>query len=147
MIVRVTKQFNFEMAHALYGYDGPCKNIHGHSYRLSITVIGKTIIDRKNQKQGMVVDFVDLKKIINENIVKEFDHALTLNKNTPHKNFVKENTLFEKIVLVDYQPTCENLLIDFAKRIKNKLPSQIKLHHLKLRETPNSYSEWFAEDN
>lgn len=146
-VIRITKEFNFEMAHALYGYDGPCKNIHGHSYLLSITVKGKPIKEKKNPKFGMVIDFSELKKIVEKNIVQPFDHSLVLNKNTPHKAVGDKSNLFEKIILVNYQPTCENLLIDFVARIRKNLPEKIRLHHLKLRETPKSFAEWYAEDN
>lgn len=146
-IVRITKIFHFEMAHALYGYDGPCKNIHGHSYQLSVTIIGKVETDSKNPKQGMVVDFSVLKNIVDKLIVKELDHALVLNEYSPHKKMLNDNSMFEKIVLTKFQPTCENLLIDFAMIIKKNLPKNITLHHLKLRETPSSYAEWHADDN
>jgi len=146
-IVRITKIFHFEMAHALYGYDGPCKNIHGHSYQLAVTVAGKIETGTNNPKLGMVVDFSVLKEIVNKLIVDELDHALVLNENSPHKKMLKENSMFEKIVLTKFQPTCENLLVDFATLIRKHLPKHIKLHHLKLRETPSSYAEWHAEDN
>lgn len=146
-IVRITKIFHFEMAHALYGYDGPCKNIHGHSYQLSVTIAGRVETDSQNPKQGMVVDFSVLKEIVNKLIVKELDHALVLNKNSPHKKMLNENSMFGKIVLTDFQPTCENLLVDFATLIQKNLPKNIKLHHLKLRETPSSYAEWYSDDN
>jgi 6-pyruvoyltetrahydropterin/6-carboxytetrahydropterin synthase len=145
--IRVTKEFSFEMAHALHGYDGPCKNIHGHSYKLSVTVIGKTISESNIPKQGMVIDFTDLKKLVKELIVDELDHALVLNEESPHKNITNSNALFGKIVLKKFQPTCENLLIDFAGMIRKKLPDNIELHHLKLQETEHSYAEWYAKDN
>ncbi len=145
--VRLTKQFHFEMAHALYGYDGPCKNIHGHSYELSVTVIGKPLADKKNAKNGMVMDFADLNKIVSEHIIKKFDHSLVLNKNSPHKDFAVKNLLLGKVILLETQPTCENMVIYFAEIIRRNLSGSIKLHHLKLRETKNSYAEWFAEDN
>ncbi len=62
--IRISKEFQFEMAHALYGYNGPCKNIHGHSYKLCVCVIGDVIKDETNAKNGMVMDFSDLKKIV-----------------------------------------------------------------------------------
>lgn len=144
--IRLTKEFNFEMAHALFGYDGACKNIHGHSYNLSVTFIGEPITDKSNPKCGMVVDFSVMKTIVKP-IIEELDHATLLNAETPHKELANENPLFGKLVLVNYQPTCENLLIDFASRIKKELPLDLKLHHIMLRETPTSYAEWFAEDN
>jgi len=146
--IRITKHFDFEAAHALYGYDGKCKNIHGHSYQLFVTVIGKPINDNSHVKHGMVMDFGDLKKLVNQQIIDVFDHATVLNKLSPHKNLAKTlSDLEHKIVLVNYQPTSENMIIDFADRIKSHLPKDITLHNLKLYETANSYAEWFASDN
>ena len=146
--VRITKQFSFETGHALHGYDGKCKNVHGHSYKLYVTVIGSPISDSSNVKYGMVIDFGDLKKIVNEEIVDLFDHATVFNKNTPHLELAKElQKRGHHVILVDYQPTSEMMIIDFAERIKNRLPENIKLHSLKLNETDTSYAEWFASDN
>ena len=146
--IRITKQFSFETGHALYGYDGKCKNVHGHSYKLSVTVIGKPIMDETHVKFGMVIDFTDLKKIVKEEIVDQFDHATVFNKNTPHLELAKElQTRDHHVILVDYQPTSENMVIDFAQRIKNRLPALIQLHSLRLQETDTSFAEWFASDN
>ncbi|HBS53452.1 MAG: hypothetical protein RLZZ236_374 [Bacteroidota bacterium] len=146
--IRITKQFSFETGHALYGYDGKCKNVHGHSYKLSVTVIGKPIVDRSNVKFGMVIDFTDLKKIVKEEIVDQFDHATVFNETTPHIELAKElKTRGHHVILVDYQPTSENMVIDFAQRIKNRLPEGITLFSLKLQETDSSFAEWFASDN
>ena len=146
--IRITKQFSFETGHALYGYDGKCKNVHGHSYKLSVTVIGKPISDNTNVKFGMVIDFTDLKKIVKEEIVDAFDHATVFNKNTPHIELARElESRGHHIILVNYQPTSENMVIDFSQKIKNRLPSSIKLHSLKLQETETSFAEWFASDN
>lgn len=145
--IRITKHFDFETAHALYGYDGKCKNIHGHSYHLYVTVIGTPIDDINNTKNGMVLDFGDLKKIVKSQIVNAFDHAVVLNQNSPHLELAKTiDKHSHKVVLVPYQPTSENMLFDFANRIKLQLPQNVSLHSLKLNETANSYAEWFAED-
>ena len=104
--IRITKQFNFETGHALYGYDGKCKNVHGHSYKLNVTVIGQPIDDADHVKFGMVIDFGDLKKIVKEEIVDKFDHATVFNKNTPHVELAKElQKRDHNVILVDYQPT------------------------------------------
>jgi 6-pyruvoyltetrahydropterin/6-carboxytetrahydropterin synthase len=146
--IRITKQFEFETGHALYGYDGKCRNVHGHSYKLSVTVIGTPIEDKNNVKYGMVIDFTDLKKIVKEQIVDAFDHATVFNKNTPHIELAHElQTRGHSVILVDYQPTSEMMLVDFAAKIKGKLPEEIKLHSLRLQETATSYAEWFAEEN
>lgn len=146
--IRITKQFTFETGHALFGYDGKCRNVHGHSYKLSVTVIGSPITDSSHVKFGMVIDFSDLKKIVREEIVEVFDHATVFNKNTPHVELAKE--LEERghhVILVDYQPTSENMVIDFAQKIKNRLPQNIKLFSLRLQETESSYAEWYQSDN
>ena len=146
--IRITKQFSFETGHALYGYDGKCRNVHGHSYKLSVTVIGKPIGDLSHVKYGMVIDFGDLKKIVKTEIVDVFDHATVFNKNTPHVELAKElEHRGHKILLVDYQPTSEMMVIDFSEKIKNRLPKNIKLHSLRLQETETSFAEWFANDN
>ena len=146
--IRITKQFAFEAAHALYGYDGKCKNIHGHNYILYVTVIGTPITDKNNPKYGMVIDFGDLKKFVKEDIVDVYDHSTLLDKNSPHKalgDYLVEQG--HHIIFTDYQPSCEMMIIDFAEKIKLRLPEGIKLHSLKLVETASSYAEWFAEDN
>ncbi|MBN2867434.1 MAG: 6-carboxytetrahydropterin synthase [Flavobacteriaceae bacterium] len=146
--IRITKQFSFETGHALYGYDGKCKNVHGHSYRLDVTVIGQPISETSNVKFGMVIDFGDLKKIVKEEIVDVFDHATVFNKNTPHVELAKElEDRGHNVLLVNYQPTSEMMVIDFAEKIKNRLPDNIKLHSLKLSETATSYAQWYASDN
>lgn len=146
--IRITKQFNFETGHALYGYDGKCKNVHGHSYKLFVTVIGTPNPDISHVKYGMVIDFSDLKKIVKEEIVDKFDHATVFNQNTPHIELASElQQRGHHVILVDYQPTSENMVIDFSKKIQNRLPKTVKLHSLRLQETETSYAEWFASDN
>jgi 6-pyruvoyltetrahydropterin/6-carboxytetrahydropterin synthase len=146
--IRITKLFNFETGHALFGYDGKCKNVHGHSYKLSVTVIGNPITDTTHVKLGMVIDFGDLKKIVKEEIVDQFDHATVFNKNTPHIELANELiNRGHEVILADYQPTSENMVIDFAAKISSRLPKNIQLHSLKLQETDTSFAEWHASDN
>jgi len=146
--IRITKQFSFETGHALYGYDGKCRNVHGHSYKLSVTVIGEPIADSSHVKFGMVIDFSDLKKIVKEEIVDVFDHATVFNKNTPHVELARElSDRGHSVLLVDYQPTSEMMVIDFAEKIKQRLPKQTQLFSLRLQETASSYAEWYAGDN
>tara|TARA_B110000914_G_scaffold167921_1_gene148484 strand:+ start:17 stop:466 length:450 start_codon:yes stop_codon:yes gene_type:complete len=146
--IRITKRFSFETGHALYGYDGKCRNVHGHSYKLYVTVIGHPISDTTHVKLGMVIDFSDLKVIVKNKIVDVFDHATVFNKNTPHVDLAKElSDRGHNVLLVDYQPTSEMMIIDFANVIKQELPSHVKLHSLKLQETDSSYAQWFASEN
>jgi len=146
--VRITKEFTFETGHALHGYDGKCRNVHGHSYKLAVTVIGEPIMDNTHVKFGMVIDFTDLKKIVKEEIVDPFDHATVFNKNSPHVELAAElKSRGHDVILADYQPTSEMMIQDFAKKIADRLPNNIELFSLRLRETETSYAEWFASDN
>ena len=145
--IRVTKEYNFEMAHALWNYDGLCKNLHGHSYRLFVTVIGEPNPDENNPKHGMVIDFSVLKRIINDKIVDKMDHSVVVSKLAPIDKLDVFTQMFHRLEVVDYQPTCENMVIDFVDRIKPELPANIELHSIKLYETATSFAEWYASDN
>jgi len=145
--IRLTKIFHFDTGHALSGYDGKCRNVHGHSYHLEVTVIGIPIQDSNNVKFGMVIDFGDLKEIVKKNVIDDYDHALVLNQKTDYKeigDFLQERG--HHILMVDFQPTGEMMIQDMAKRIIPNLPSNMQLHHLRLYETGTSYAEWFADD-
>ncbi|HOI86527.1 MAG TPA: 6-carboxytetrahydropterin synthase [Lentimicrobium sp.] len=146
-VIRLTKEFKFEMAHALSGYDGPCRHIHGHSYELLVTVTGRPVQDPGSPIFGMVMDFKELKQIVRSRIVDEFDHSLVLCKVTAPEEISSLGEFVGRLKLVDYQPSSENLLCDFAERLTGALPDGINLHSLKLRETVTSYAEWYAEDN
>ena len=147
-VIRLTKEFSFEAAHALDGYDGPCREIPGHSYRLFVTVKGTQAEDASNPKCGMVLDFGVLKRIVSEEIVSHFDHALVLRASESGEEFFRVLAeRFGNVVTVGYQPTCENMLGDFAARIAARLPEGVALHSLRLHETATSFAEWFAEDN
>ena len=136
MKVQLTKQFDFEMAHALMNYDGHCKNIHGHSYKLYITVEGEPNADTSSSKCGMVMDFGDLKRIVYENIIDKYDHALVLNEKA-----VFENSLNTKLIRTSFQPTCENMLIYFYETLRDNLPQGVRLCKLRMYETATSYAE------
>ncbi|WP_312194883.1 6-pyruvoyl trahydropterin synthase family protein [Epilithonimonas vandammei] len=147
-MIRITKIFNFETAHVLYNYDGKCKNMHGHSYKLFVTVKGNPIKDLDHHKNGMVVDFGDIKKIVKEEIVDIWDHAVLVNGDSPHKLLGESlENQGHKVIFCKYQPTCENMLYDIAAKIQSKLPNHVQLAYLKLHETENSYGEWIAEEN
>ena len=141
-IIKITKQFSFEMAHALRNYDGLCRNIHGHSYKMDITLAGQPLRDEFSPKNGMVMDFGDLKRIVNEEIISLLDHALVLNAKTDTQlvDVLKQN--YEKIVIVEFQPTTENLLNFIADKLKAKLSERVKLTRIRLRETDTSYADW-----
>ena len=144
--IRITKEFVFDMAHALSNYDGKCKNIHGHTYKLFVTLIGIPCEDCSSPKNGMVLDFGDLKNIVKIPIVDVFDHALVVPANKGFEDLRKFQET-DKYIEVPFQPTCENLTIYIANIIRSKLPDSVSLYSIRLYETPTSYAEWFADDN
>lgn len=147
-MIRLTKEFSFESAHALWGYDGKCREIHGHSYRLFVTIKGEPISDEQNPKLGMVMDFGELKSIVAREITDRLDHSFVMRRTEQAEALAEAmGSQFTNVVLVDYQPTCENMLIDFAARLKSALPKGITLHSLRLHETATSYAEWYCDEN
>jgi 6-pyruvoyltetrahydropterin/6-carboxytetrahydropterin synthase len=135
------------MAHALFQYDGLCRNIHGHSYNLQVTLIGDVKKEPGHPKDGMVLDFGDLKKVVKSKIVDRFDHALMVNSlfTQPQIDLLKQTS--ERIIVVDFQPTSENIVTYIADILKQHLPSGVSLFSIRLYETVTSYAEWFASDN
>ena len=144
-VIRLTKEFSFEAAHALEGYDGKCRHIHGHSYRLFVTVAGTPVADEHDPKAGMTLDFGVLKGIVHSEIVDRFDHAFIVQRGDSRAAALGDR--FGNIIETDYRPTCENMLVEFAERLRRKLPQGVALHSLRLHETATSYAEWFASDN
>lgn len=143
-ILRVTKKFTFEMAHALFNYDGNCRYIHGHSYKLYVTVLGVVKDDASSPKDGMVFDFSVLNEIVNKNIIDVYDHTLVLNENDSSKKSLAEPD--QRTILFPVQPTCENLLLHFKNQILAVLPNDLSLGNVKLYETEGSYAEWDIRD-
>lgn len=145
--IRITKEFDFEMAHALWNYDGDCRNIHGHSYKLFVTILGEPVSDRTSPKFGMVLDFKDLRKIVKQPLVDFLDHSLVLYRESDGEALSAVKGLYKKVHVFDFQPTCENLVLFMVDKIKSLLGPGLKLQAVKLYETTTSYAEWYAEDN
>lgn len=118
----VTKLFEFEACHHLPHYDGACHNLHGHSYKLEVTVSGQVSKDKKDPKCGMIIDFKDLKAIVKSVAVDKYDHS-NLNEFFPN-------------------PTAEIMVKQIAVDIISKLPQEVYLMSCKLWETSTSYAEW-----
>lgn len=134
------------MGHALLGHDGLCKNIHGHSYKLYVVLRGIPLDQPGHPKDGMVMDFSDLKKIVKERILDRYDHALVLNDQTPREVQDVLQHHFEQVVLLPFQPTCENLLLHFVDLILKELPEDVELFRVRLDETATAFAEWCLED-
>ncbi|WP_347839619.1 6-carboxytetrahydropterin synthase [uncultured Draconibacterium sp.] len=145
--IRVTKKFHFEMAHALYQYDGLCRNIHGHTYNMEVTLLGEIKHEEGHPKDGMVLDFGKLKKLVKDKIVSVFDHSLVVSKTYANKHKSHLSEITDRVIVFDFQPTSENMCVHFAHILQQVLPSSVSLYSIRLYETATSYAEWFAEDN
>jgi len=145
--IRITKLFSFEMAHALENHDGLCQNIHGHSYKLHVTLIGELAPNGNSPKEGMLLDFSDLKNIVNKHIIEKYDHALVLKSTTPPQVVAVLKQQYQKIEITDYQPTSEQLLLEFVSILQKVLPRNVQLFSLRLCETESSFAEWYRCDN
>lgn len=145
--IRITKQFTFDMAHALFGHKGLCRNIHGHTYTLSVTLLGAITRSAGNTEDGMVMDFSVLKDLVRQEVISVYDHALVLNGSSSHGELRQIRENFEKVIYLEEQPTCENLVLRIAGNLSRRLPRGVILHHVSLQETPTARAEWFYEDN
>jgi 6-pyruvoyltetrahydropterin/6-carboxytetrahydropterin synthase len=145
--IRITREFNFEMAHALWNYDGACRNIHGHSYRLFITLVGFPKAEPGHPKFGMVLDFKLLKDLVKERVIDYLDHSLVIYRESDGDHMAPVKKMYEKVHVFDFQPTCENLVLFIVDTIRPLLSPGVELHSVKLNETATSFAEWHASDN
>lgn len=134
-MLSVTKTFRFEAAHSISNHEGMCRNIHGHSYVLEVSVKGTP-----GNKSNMVIDFKDLKRVVEQQVIKEYDHVLFLKKNDLNVTMMKNS--LSRVIWFDEEPTAEYLLLDVVGRIQHVLPEPVVLCRLKLHETETSFAEW-----
>lgn len=139
-MLSITKIFHFEAAHTISCYQGQCKNIHGHSYELHVTISGTEL-----NETNMLIDFKELKKIVQINVTSDFDHALILKSSDENKLIYEK--MSTKILWVKSEPTAEFMVMEMAKRIAPNLPENILLKKLKLYETASCYAEWENDSN
>ena len=129
------------MAHALRCHDGLCAHIHGHSYVLDVTLSGTPAHTPGEPKDGMVIDFADLKAIVKREVIARYDHALVLHER--ERDTVKtDDPLFGRTLFTPWQPTCENVMLDIVDRLKGVMPSGVSLVGMRLQETATSWAEW-----
>lgn len=140
--MNITKIFTFDSSHMLDGHDGKCQNLHGHTYRLEITVSDGLI--ESGAKSGMVMDFTDLKAIVKREIIEPFDHAFIYDGSNERESQIA--ALLEgwnmKTLRLDRRTTAENMTLEMFGRLKK---SGLKVRRVKLWETPTSCAEYEGE--
>ena len=141
-MLQITKIFRFEMAHAVFGYKGKCQHIHGHSYVLHVSVTDQTTPDNFIASPGFIIDFKEIKKIVTHKVVDHLDHKLILSKAYLQKK--PEFDGLENLIIWDFEPSAENILLFIKNTLVNEFPKEIKLKKLLLYETKSSFVEWNA---
>lgn len=145
-MLSVTKIFRFEMGHAIHNYNGMCKFIHGHSYVLHVTVSARQKNDLPLPPPGFVIDFKELKAIVNERIIHKLDHALVLSEDYLN-NHPQTPSKEQNLITWQYEPSAENILFFIRQELQNSLSASHRLIRLKLWETSESFAEWESEDS
>lgn len=142
-MITVTKIFRFEMGHAIDGYEGMCKYIHGHSYVLHVTVTTTGAGDKPLPSPGFIIDFKELKKIVNGNLVAKLDHSLILSEQyvAKHPDIMQEQNL----MVLPYEPSAENMLYFIRTELQGAFSEKYDIVRLKLWETCDSFAEWENE--
>jgi|SRR5690606_4479962 6-pyruvoyltetrahydropterin/6-carboxytetrahydropterin synthase len=139
-MLSLTKVFHFETGHALNEYEGACKNIHGHSYELRVSVTTSNQSDDFLPAPGFIIDFKEIKKIVTQKIVDHLDHKLILSKAYLQKH--PQFNELENLIIWDFEPSAENILLFIKNTLFNEFPEEIKLRKLLLYETKSSFVEW-----
>lgn len=137
---KITKEFKVSMGHRLSQHQGLCKNIHGHNYRIEVGIKSETL-----NKNGMVMDFTDLKNIV-RGYISILDHVLMFNQND-YTIVEKLTDLLPqlKILTTPYEPTAENMCAEMYKFVKMKLPEGVEMDYITMYETDSSKAT-YTED-
>lgn len=136
---KIAKEFSFDMAHMLDGHDGKCQNLHGHTYKLQVEVVGELV--ESGAKSGMVIDFSDLKAVVKREILDHMDHAFIFDSTSERECQVAEllTSLNSKNFGIPMRTTAENMAKYMFDRLQEAgLPVSL----IRLWETPTSYCEY-----
>jgi 6-pyruvoyltetrahydropterin/6-carboxytetrahydropterin synthase len=133
-MISITKTFTFEAAHKISNYQGSCRNVHGHSYKLWVTIGAEHL-----GEDDMVFDFKLLKELVKCKIIDKLDHALILKKNHENMHLFKDFT--DKFFYMETEPTAERMVEWMGGQLQPHLPKHVFLAKIVLYETENSLVE------
>lgn len=134
-VIEIAKEFHWEMGHRLPFHEGGCRNVHGHSYRMRVSVSGTL------DSNGMVVDYFDLRRILDP-VIDRIDHAFLCDRSDAVMlAFLEENNL--KRVVVDFPSTAENIALWLLGQVAEELQGYENIAEIavRLHETDNTYAE------
>ena len=135
-MMKVTKTMHFDAAHVLTNHQGMCRNLHGHTYRVDVTVA-----QEPSDTKDMVIDFKDLKLVCEELILSRFDHAFIYDKTSPGEceiaDVLKKHDL--RTVALPFRSTAEDLARHFFALLRARIPG---VASVKVWETPDSSAEY-----
>lgn len=139
-MITITKIFRFEAAHAIHRYPGSCAHIHGHSYELHVSVQTESPVDGYIPGLGIVMDFKELKSIVQQKAIALLDHKVILSQAYLAES--KNSFPGDELTVFEAEPTAENLLYFIRSRIEGNFPDGVRIASMKLWETRDSYAEW-----
>ncbi len=133
-MMKISKEFKWEMGHRLPFHSGKCKNIHGHTYKMRLEIDGDL------DENGMVMDYYDVSEIISP-LIDELDHSFMVKEND-FEIIEFLNKINSKKVVVPFETTAENITVYLLRRIKDKILSErIKRIKVRVYETEKTYAE------
>lgn len=132
------------MGHRVPNHKNKCKNLHGHRYKLELTVNGEIKDDKGSSDEGMVADFGDIKEIMKLKVHDPLDHCFMIYEKDPlfFEGSKIELNEREGFFVVPFIPTAENIVYWCYKQIQGTLPQGVSVRKLRLYETPNSWAEF-----
>lgn len=139
--VSVCKIFTFDSAHQLIGHRGKCANVHGHTYKLEVVLKAALITETGASDEGFLMDFSQLKAIVNEKIIDHLDHAFLAAGNEPVLKSLRESG--SKIAQLGFRTTAENLAAYICWRLREH---GLPVFTVKLWETGSAWAEVAAAD-
>lgn len=134
-MISITKKIEFEAAHRLSNYPGSCREIHGHTYKLEVTIAGPI-----DPETDMIMDFKDLKKVMQKAALDHFDHALILKESVENREIFTSYS--GKVTWMETEPTAERMIQWILGQIARELPSQLEVVDLSLYKTSGSLARW-----
>lgn len=137
--VRVCKVFTFDAAHQLIGHNGKCANVHGHTYRLEAVLFAEPQGPEDPSNDGFVMDFADLKAMVNQTIVEPLDHAFIAEGSESIVQALQSTS--SKVAVLGFRSTAENLAMYMCHTLRVQ---GLPVESVKLWETPTSWAEALA---